>query len=117
MTVIVLEPAGVEYLTPPPQAMTPLTESASRAVAINIASIPQAPRIKRRRVQNSDNPAKPPNHHGIELCAGELGGLFTTTCNWVVAGGYGFDAVPGSTETCPGEKTQMALTGKEEARH
>src|SRR5271157_6607495 len=97
--------------------MSPLAEIASRTIPISIVTFPQAPRTNRRRVQNRNNPVRPPSHHSIELCNGELGGLFTTTCRCVVAGGYEVAAVLAMTVTCPGENTQIALAGNEEARH
>jgi hypothetical protein len=116
-TVIFVVPAGVVNFAPPPQARIPLAEKASRTIATSIDTVPHAPRIQRRRVTSNDNPAIPPIHHGIAPDKGELGGLFTTTSNCVVAGGYGLAGVLGCTATCPGEKTQIAFTGSVEGSH
>lgn len=116
-TVMELVPAGVRNWAPPPQDMTPPAMAVRAADPISIQRIPRAPRIMRRRMQKSESPVRPPSHQGIELCAGEFGGLFTTTVSCVVAGGYGALGVLYSTGICPGEKTQIALAGNVEARH
>ena len=117
ITVIVLVLAGVLKATPLLHAINPLAEIARRAAPISIVIVPHAPRTNLRRVQKRSNPVKPPSHQIIEPCAGEFGGLFTTTVNVVVGGGYVVLEVLAITLICPGEKTQMELTGSEEAKH
>lgn len=117
ITVTVLVPVGVMYFILSLHADSPLAAIANRAIPANVVIVAQAPRIILRRIQNRRNPVKPPTHQSIELCAGEFGGLSTTTFNCVVATGYGVVDVLANTLTWPGEKTQMALAGSEDAKH
>ena len=82
-TVIVVVPAGVAYGdvdvagTPVLQAINPLAEIPSRATAISMVIVAQAPRIQRRRAKKSSNPVMPPSHQTSLLPVLVCGGWST----------------------------------------
>ena len=72
--------------------------------------------VNRRRAKKSSNPVGMASHHRKPLAVGVCGGWLTVTER--VTGGVEalVDGVLGTTSTCPGEKTQRALAGRDDAR-
>jgi hypothetical protein len=115
-TVTVLAPAGVVKMLPLVHATIPLAAIPAKINASAMVMVAKAPLLNRRRANKSSNPVGPASHQKNLLAVGVCGGWSMVTVRVTGELKAAVPGVLGVISRYPGEKTQRALAGRDEAR-